>query len=226
VTPAVGSRFDFDALADSYDHWYADPAGALYDSLERRAVGTLLPAACRGSRLLEVGSGTGHWSRFFVENGFDVVGFDVSARMVEVASAKRIPDATFLVADGGEIPFADGSFDVVAAVTTLEFAGSMDRVLGEMARCARPGGWLVIGALNRNSILGLRRRLSSSRLFSTACFPTVGSLRKRLARYGNPEIRSAAFAWPRFASPVLEWIGHKARLPWGDFLVAVCRIEG
>ena len=142
-----------------------------------------------------------------------------------MAVEKRIGDAQFLVADGDDLPFERGRFDVAAAVTVLEFARDPVSVLAEMARCTRPGGVLVVGVLNRRSPLGLRRSLRPSAIFAEARMPTVGTLRRWLAGYGTAEVRSAAFAWPRFASPVLERIGRHARLPWGDFIVGCCRLD-
>lgn len=225
IVAAAGSRIDYEPFADSYDRWYEDPAGARYDRLEKEAIEAFLPPAAEGDRLLEVGSGTGHWSSFLVEQGFRVVGLDISPAMVRVAQSKSIRRARFLVADGGRIPFADGIFDVVAAITVLEFVRDPDRVLEEMARCTRRGGVLIIGALNRRSLLGLRRRLRPSRLFAEAEMFTVGELLDLLRGCGPASARSIAFGWPLWAAPILEWVGRKSRLPWGDFIVARCRVE-
>ncbi|MCK4546354.1 MAG: methyltransferase domain-containing protein [Candidatus Eisenbacteria sp.] len=219
------SRFDFDSIAGSYDRWYDTTIGALYDRIEKRAVSEFLPSPSGGIHLLEVGSGTGHWSRFFAGEGFLVTGLDCSPAMVSVARGKGIEGAGFLVADAAEIPFPSASFDVVAGITVLEFVADLHPVLEEMARCTRPGGVLVLGALNRNSLLGLRRRLRRTPIFANAEMPTVGSIREWLAPYGKPRVRAVAFTWPRFAARPLEWLGQGARLPWGDFIVAACCVD-
>ena len=72
------ARFDFDVVADKYDKWYETAKGAMYDRLEKKAVSRYLRQNAQGMKLLEVGCGTGHWSEFFSECGFEVTGIDVS----------------------------------------------------------------------------------------------------------------------------------------------------
>ncbi len=218
------SRFDFDEVADSYDDWYDTPTGGLYDRIEKRIVREWLPSPSGGKRLLEIGSGTGHWSRFFTQAGFQVVGIDCSRRMLLAASAQRIPGATFLFADARAVPFASGLFDVTAAITTLEFVTEPERALSEMARCTRPGGTLIIGALNRDSSLGIRRRRNPSPIFKNTGMLTVRWITKHLAVFGRSHVRTVAFSRPRLGIGPVEWVARKTRLPWGDFIIAACRV--
>jgi len=224
VLPGKRSSFDFDDVADAYDAWYNTSTGSLYDRIEKRAVEEWMPPPSGGDRLLEVGSGTGHWSRFFARAGFRVTGLDCAPGMVRAARAKRIEGTTFLIADAMEIPFASGSFDVTVAITTLEFVTQPDRALSEMARCTRRGGTLIVGALNRNSILGIRRRRRPSPIFEGIGMLTVEWIREHLAAYGRPHVRTVAYSWPRLGARSIEWVGRKAHLPWGDFIVAACRV--
>jgi SAM-dependent methyltransferase len=50
------------------------------------------------------------------------------------------PDADIRLYDGGRLPFADASFDVVFCKQVLEHVGDPFHVLGEVARVLRPGG--------------------------------------------------------------------------------------
>lgn len=221
------SGFSFDTVAGSYDRWYETAVGRAYDRLEKRAVERALPASAQGRQLLEVGCGTGHWSRFFAEQGFLVTGVDLSPEMIRRASAKAIPDARFLVADAGALPFADGEFDVAVAITLLEFAADPRRILEEMARCVRRGGLLVVGVLNRLSVLGIWRRLRPSDLFASATFFSRSELRRLLAGFGEVRVWAAAFVLPwrglLWLAPALDALGRSCHLPWGDFLVGKVR---
>jgi SAM-dependent methyltransferase len=49
-------------------------------------------------------------------------------------------DARFAAADVRALPFADGSFDLVASTALLEHVDGVDACMREMARVARPGG--------------------------------------------------------------------------------------
>ncbi len=76
------TRFDFDSVADAYDMWYETAEGAMYDRLEKKAISKYLLRNVQGRKLLEIGCGTGHSSRFFGEHGFEVMAVDVSQCMV------------------------------------------------------------------------------------------------------------------------------------------------
>jgi ubiquinone/menaquinone biosynthesis C-methylase UbiE len=224
VTPteAMARSYDFNRIAAKYDDWYRGPVGRVYDVLEKRAIGGLLPDPSSGNRFLELGCGTGHWSAFFAERGFHVTGLDISARMVQVAREKQIPKAKFYQADAAAIPLPDDSFDVVGAITLLEFVGDPRKVLAEMARCVRDGGCIVVGVLNRWSYQGIARKLQRTALFRSARFFSLRVLRKLLAEYGPAQVRSTAFflpwQWALAAAPVLDWAASLVRLPFGDFL--------
>ena len=219
--------FGFGAVAGSYDSWYETPVGRAYDALEKKAIGSILPAPTEGDRLLEIGCGTGHWSRFFAEEGFRVTGIDVSHEMIRVASDKGMADTSFRVADAACLPFGDGVFDVAAAITVLEFVVSPRAALQEMARCVRRGGRIIVGGLNKYSLLGIWRRVRSSETFASAKFFSVTELGGLLSEFGIARVRSVAFVvpwrWMLWAAPALDVIGQMCYLPWGDFLVGEVR---
>lgn len=225
-----GSQFDFGKLAATYDHWYQQPLAAVYDRVEKDAFRQVLPDPARGKRLLEVGAGTGHWSAFFADEGFEVTAVDVSVEMVEFARSKKINNVCFQVADAGALPYPEGSFDVVVAITTLEFLPDMGKAVGEMARCLKAGGKMVLGVLNALSYQAWRRRRSSSPLWQSAQFLSAAELRQLLARYGKTSVRCAGFLIPwrglLWLAPITEALGRWLEVPFGDFIVAEVSYDG
>ena len=152
------SLYDFDALAAEYDSWYETPEGRLYDVLEKHSLQRLLGKSTGGEEMLEVGAGTGWWSLFFSRSGFRVTGVDISGAMVEVAESKKIPNARFSAADAHELPFADHTFPVSAAITSIEFTRQPEKAIDEMIRCTKPGGRLILGVLNAESPFNRSRK--------------------------------------------------------------------
>ena len=72
--------FPFDDCADFYD--------AVYTVLDHDIDFYVEQAVSSGGSVLEIGCGTGRISLSIAAKGIDVVGIDISPRMIEVARAK------------------------------------------------------------------------------------------------------------------------------------------
>jgi ubiquinone/menaquinone biosynthesis C-methylase UbiE len=197
----------FDSVAATYDRWYESPANRFVDRYEKEALSAVLPSAPAGSMLLDVGCGTAHWLPQYRAAGYTVIGIDISSEMLSVANTKFGSTLGLARGDALFLPFRDAGFDAVCSLTTLEFVRDRRKCLDEMHRCLKPGGTLVIGVLNARSLLGVKRRLSRSRLFRQAHFFTVGELLRHLSRFGEPYVTTCSFAPPsRFLLPICRWI--------------------
>lgn len=96
-----------------------------------------------GVRFLDLGCGNGWAGRFAAEMGARTRGIDASPEMVkranELASKKRLA-ARFQTGDFADLPFDDGSFDVVWSMEAIYYAPDPDEVLREIQRVLTPGG--------------------------------------------------------------------------------------
>jgi len=171
-----------------------------------------------------VGCGTGHWSAFFGARGFGVTGVDIAPEMVAVARRKAIARAAFRVADAHALPFDDEEFDVTAAITVLEFIRDGEAVVREMARCTRrPGGAVIVGALNALAPINRRRKADAEAPYAGARFFTPGEIGALLAPCGRTDVRVCAFAPAASALAALAFLVEPAaaalRLRMGAFIV-------
>jgi demethylmenaquinone methyltransferase/2-methoxy-6-polyprenyl-1,4-benzoquinol methylase len=97
-----------------------------------------------GSRVLDIGSGTGVLEERFRGEDIDVVGVDLTEEMVRIAQQKRIPSLkNITLGDGEHLPFRDASFDAVLSCYVVKYCRPKDFVR-EAARVLRPGGRFVI----------------------------------------------------------------------------------
>jgi SAM-dependent methyltransferase len=113
-----------------------------------------------GQRVLDVGCGEGVLSCLAAQRGAKVIGTDISGD--NIRSAKELAkswqvDAEFLQADAEDLPFPDGSIDVVVSSHVLEhlpdlFAGlrelyrvTENRALIAMPTCLNPACWALLG---------------------------------------------------------------------------------
>jgi ubiquinone/menaquinone biosynthesis C-methylase UbiE len=223
------SRFDFGLIADKYDSWYESAKGRMYDRLEKKAIGRYLPPGAKGKKLLEVGCGTGHWSQFFSEYGFEVTGVDISERMIDIARAKSIPNSSFQIADGHSLPFADETFDVTAAITTLEFVSDAETVVREMIRCTRkPGGQLLIGVLNKLAPLNRNRKQRPESPYANARLFSPSQLKQLLEPFGRLSMVTAGFVPNQKLflplAPLLDTVGRFFHIPYGAFIAAEVKL--
>jgi len=229
MSQKCATRFNFDKVADSYDGWYDSASGAMYDHLEKKAVSRYLRQNVQGMKLLEVGCGTGHWSQFFSDCGFEVTGVDISEPMIKVAQNKNIANTSFQIADGHSLPFKDNSFDVTAAITTLEFIHDAELVLREMVRCTRkPSGRLLIGVLNALARLNRNRQQTPESLYAKARLFSPDQLKKLLSKYGQTQLCTSGFipGQKRFLllSPFIDAVGRFLHLPYGVFIAGQVRL--
>ncbi|WP_025849425.1 class I SAM-dependent methyltransferase [Paenibacillus ehimensis] len=100
-----------------------------------------LPA---GSRVLEVGCGTGRTSCYLAKQGFDITGLDLRPDMLAKAKLRAETeqlDVRFVEGDITALPFEAATFDVVFAESVTNFA-DIGRALAEYGRVLRPGGIL------------------------------------------------------------------------------------
>jgi ubiquinone/menaquinone biosynthesis C-methylase UbiE len=223
------SRFDFGLIADKYDSWYESAKGRMYDRLEKKAIGRYLPPGAKGKKLLEVGCGTGHWSQFFSGYGFEVTGVDISERMIDIARAKSIPNSSFQIADGHSLPFADETFDVTAAITTLEFVSDAETVVREMIRCTRkPGGQLLIGVLNKLAPLNRNRKQRPESPYANARLFSPSQLKQLLEPFGRLSMVTAGFVPNQKLflplAPLLDTVGRFFHIPYGAFIAAEVKL--
>ena len=127
------------------------------DILWRRKVAKMV-AELNPSTLLDLATGTGDLAEAIAKAcpAVKITGADFSAPMLDVARARNLPRAQWLVADAMAMPFADASFDVVTVAFGLRNMEDWPRAVAEMARVTRPGGHLIVLDFSLPTLPGLR----------------------------------------------------------------------
>ncbi|MFJ3408115.1 class I SAM-dependent methyltransferase [Promicromonospora sp. NPDC090134] len=124
------------AVADDWGRYWGTFARPVWEPLVRTAgIGP-------GSRVLDVGCGSGELLEHLQDLGARASGVDPATRMVELARARAV-GADVRLGEAEHLPFDDGAFDAVLAVNAVQFADDVDDALAEIARVLTPGG--VVG---------------------------------------------------------------------------------
>ena len=114
------------------------------DGLNAPAIFEMLPEV-DGLSGIDVGCGEGHNTRLVAERGARMVGVYISETFVRHASeheARKLMGIQYRRASAVELPFADESFDFAVAFMSLMDMPEIERVLAEVFRVLRPGGFL------------------------------------------------------------------------------------
>jgi len=96
-----------------------------------------------GTRVLDVGCGSGEFCAMVAERGGIPSGIDAAEGMIEVARS-RLPDADLRVGAMESLPWPDDSFDVVTGFNSFQFAADIRVALAEAKRAAKPGGLVSV----------------------------------------------------------------------------------
>jgi ubiquinone/menaquinone biosynthesis C-methylase UbiE len=129
----------FDEIAVEYDISIPDH---VIEHLTTRRVG-LAESLMPGGKVLDVGCGTGRFLSALPDR-YEAFGIDVSAGMLDFARKKGLEVKQ---ASGDDLPFDDGSFDLVVTFAVLHHLIDPNIVrasLREMVRVARPGGAVIV----------------------------------------------------------------------------------
>ena len=96
-----------------------------------------------GAKYLDVGCGAGLAAQTAAERGAVVSGVDAAEKLLEIARA-RVMDGDFHTGELEQLPFVDGTFDVVTGFNSFQYAARPGVALGEAKRVTRPGGTVVV----------------------------------------------------------------------------------
>ena len=199
----------------TYEAWYHTSRGAWIGDVEYSLLMRFLQPS-PGQTLLDVGSGTGYFSRRFADTGLQVTGIDPQPDMIRYARTLG-DDVAYIEGSALQLPFESQSFDFCAAVTSLCFISEPEQALAEMWRVSRYG--VILGLLNRHSLLYRMKHGSGS--YKGARWDTIASVR-HWCRHLTPA--------PKVTSRTAVWLpggGGLARvmesllpgtLTWGGFL--------
>ena len=124
----------FDRAADFYDR-----TRPLFEATLEAGMRSLLEAAGEEAHILEGGAGTGRISIPLLERGADLIGCDLSGKMLS-RQREKYPPARLVGADAATLPFPSNHFEAVLVVHVMHLIGPWKESLREFKRVLKPGG--------------------------------------------------------------------------------------
>lgn len=177
----------------TYDAWYDTPRGAWIGDTEFQLLhANLRPAP--GASVLDVGCGTGYFTRRLARAGLQATGIDTDAAAIRYAKSRTVAGERYLAGDARVLPFPNRHFDFGVAITSFCFIADPVQALAELARVTRRR--VALGLLNRHSLLYRQKgRHGGQGAYRGAHWHTPQEARHLFEQCGMPRvtIRSAIF---------------------------------
>jgi 2-polyprenyl-3-methyl-5-hydroxy-6-metoxy-1,4-benzoquinol methylase len=192
---------ELDELALTYEH--PEPYKRFFYGARFRAVLDALDAQF-GEQILEIGCGSGAYTRKLVERGAEVTATEVAPGPLAQARRNLGPlaaEADLRIEDAQHLSLPDARFDKVLLSEVIEHVPEPDRTIAEAARVLRPGGLLVVSTPSRfspmNLAYGLKRRVRRYGFNEHLHELTPGSFRRLVEAHLNVEgVEFANFVLP------------------------------
>lgn len=97
----------------------------------------------KGKKLLDVGCGTGTFSKIFLDLGANVHAIDLSQKSVQEV-IKNYPKVNAKTGSALDLPYKDKSFDIVTSLGVLHHTGNTEKGFKECERVCKRGGRLFV----------------------------------------------------------------------------------
>lgn len=136
------AMFDSDAAYDAFMGRYSRRLAPVFADFA---------AVAGGSRVADIGAGTGALTTELVERRLDVAAADPSPQFVD-ALRERLPRVDARVAPAEELPWGDGSFDASVAQLVVAFMRDAPAGVREMRRIVKPGGTVAVCMWDRHGM--------------------------------------------------------------------------
>jgi SAM-dependent methyltransferase len=146
-----------------------------------------------GTRLLDVGCGPGLGAKIAAARGARVAGLDGAAASLVIAR-ERTPQGDFQDGALEDLPWSDGTFDVVTGFNSFQFAADIVSALREARRVVRPGGRVAAAVWGRDE--------------DCETVVTMAAVRKLLAPPPSPSFPLSSPSAPAAPDPPLSVPGR------------------
>jgi len=202
-------------MREVYSHYWLRARESKYGFMDydQRLCDMIVGQAPERGKLLEVAIGTGYpVADALQKKGFEIHGIDISPALVEKCRATN-PAIHAKVGDAENLDYADGEFDAVYCFHSTWYFPDLTRVIDEMMRVTRPGGFVAFDIQNRaNPQIAAEydRRLA---LVRPGLAPRLNlharNIAKVVLRRGNPNWHGLVYEVPTDPHAIQEHLGDR-----------------
>lgn len=170
----------------------------------------------KGTRLLDVGCGSGQLALIAARAGAVVTGCDIASNWIQKARSRAASEGlpvSFDEGDAESLPYRDAQFDAVVSLIGAMFAPRPDLVAAELTRVCRSGGVIAMANWTPDGFVGqmfkaISKHIAPSGMPSPVLWGDESVVRQRLS-VGIDEIKFATrvyhFEYPFSPQGVVEF---------------------
>lgn len=141
-------------------------------------------------RALDIGAGSGWFSREMRKAGADVCALDLAEGMLRHIRTRRHAD-NCLLADAEALPLADNSINLCFSNLAVQWCGNLAQAAAEMQRVTRSGGSVAVATVSAGSLWQLRQAWQAAdNAPHVNRFLNEADIRAAFACFGAPEVRT------------------------------------
>ncbi len=185
----------------------------------QRRVRMLTAHIQKSMKVLEIGCGTGYFTKELVKTGAGITAIDVSRDLINVAMRDvRADNVQFVIENAYALGFKDEAFDSIVGSSVLHHL-NVDRALSELYRVLRPGGTIFFTEPNmlnpqiaiQKNIPFIKRKLGDSP-DETAFFRFI--LKRKIEKngFGDITIWPFDFLHPKTPEGLIKYCAHLGNL--------------
>jgi ubiquinone/menaquinone biosynthesis C-methylase UbiE len=144
----------------------------------------------KSDKILEIGCGTGSLVNELKTKGFDIAGTDISQEAIAYG-LKKYGDIKLSVQPAEQLPFPDGSFNVVLSFDLFEHIARVDKHVSEVVRVLTSDGYYLLQTPNKYSSAFYSTYVCKSLKWRRAhpSLHSPGQLKRRLKKHGFKTIK-------------------------------------
>jgi len=197
----------FDKLEDKFDAYIDD-----YDVQRRKYLifSILLENIdTKGKKVLEVGCGTGRFSKPLKEQGAELTVLDIGENLVRSVSENLRCEG--VVGDACKLPFEDKTFDIIISSECIEHTLDPDEAIKEICRLCRRGGCVCLTTPNKlwYPVLVLSERLGLRKFSGIENWIFPSKAQRIMRANGIKDIKlRGCHLWPfqlKYTRPILTF---------------------
>jgi ubiquinone/menaquinone biosynthesis C-methylase UbiE len=138
------------------------PKGFFYNELLEMPSTLELLGNVKGKKILDFGCGSGIYAKLLTKKGAKVKGFDISDEMLKIAKEMN-PKLDLRHGSGYKIPFRE-KFDIVLAALVIHYFSDWDKVLRQVKKVLKKGGYMIISTGNPVTETAERIKIKGKRI--------------------------------------------------------------